>query len=280
MSSNQRQKLLYTIFYQDEEVGRLRHANFSYDQDDVDDNWENIILNPVNDGIKESHITAYRNFLIEFDPNKEVWASASEIERSLMLNSQATTVIESKAPVSAAVYSGNKSIHFLIALKNPVSRECWKIYRKALQTAFPDADTNSSAVIGVRNPGNVRIGTGNTVCLYGEIGCYQKIGNDEFKEWLGPYLNEAVEEYEDENNVMINIDFLDKPLRNSTEDFLKYGADDGEWNQELFKASCDLFNHGHSVGEVEETIKNINDEIDCKDKATIKSAFDTVKRIK
>ena len=175
MNNYERHKLMYAMFYPKEEVGRLRQANASHLQDDVDDTWTNIILNPVKGGIKEQDITAYRNFLIEFDPDKQSWDASNEFERSLKLNSQATAIIEAMAPVSAAVYSGNKSIHFLIALQSPINLQSWKIYRKALQVAFPDADPNSSAVIGIRNPGNVRSDTGNTVCLYQGIGSYQKI---------------------------------------------------------------------------------------------------------
>lgn len=71
-------------------------------------------LNPIKGYREDSNCTAFRNFLVEMDygPLKEQLAYAKKID----------------LPYSAVVFSGNKSLHFLISLDKDLPSE--NVYRK------------------------------------------------------------------------------------------------------------------------------------------------------
>ena len=63
-------------------------------------------INPMSGGRKNSNVTKFKNFLVEFD--------------DIPLNDQIQYAKDVGLPYSAIVYSGNKSYHFLISLENPL----------------------------------------------------------------------------------------------------------------------------------------------------------------
>jgi hypothetical protein len=70
-------------------------------------------LNPIKGYRNDLNCTAYRNFLIEMDYGA--------------INDQLAYVKQLKMPYSAAIFSGNKSIHFLISLDTDLPSE--NVYR-------------------------------------------------------------------------------------------------------------------------------------------------------
>lgn len=72
-----------------------------------------VALNPIKGNREDLNCTAYRNFLIEIDTGS--------------LQEQMAYIEKLRMPFSAAIFSGNKSLHFLIALKDSLPSE--KVYR-------------------------------------------------------------------------------------------------------------------------------------------------------
>jgi len=72
-----------------------------------------VALNPIKGFRKDSECTAYRNFLVEMDTGD--------------LKEQLKYIKRLEMPYSAVIFSGNKSLHFLISLSNDLPSE--KIYR-------------------------------------------------------------------------------------------------------------------------------------------------------
>lgn len=86
-------------------------------------------INPMHTSRADSNVTSYRNFLLEID--------------SIPLNQQ-IQLVTSKLPVSAITFSGGKSYHFIISLKEPLTNE--SDYRRAvrgLMEAVPEADKST-----------------------------------------------------------------------------------------------------------------------------------------
>lgn len=77
----------------------------------------------------DQNVTKHRTFLLEFD--------------SLPLAQQRPLVNKSGLPVSAIVFSGNKSYHFFVCLETPVSAAEYADIAKRLHMLLPDADKST-----------------------------------------------------------------------------------------------------------------------------------------
>lgn len=83
-------------------------------------------INPMHTSRKDENVTCYRNILLELDK--------VPIEQQMNL-------VLSKIPVSTIVFSGNKSYHFIISLKEPAKdRETYDRIVRGLMQAIPEAD--------------------------------------------------------------------------------------------------------------------------------------------
>lgn len=110
-----------------------------------------VALNPIKGWREDANCTAYRNFLIEMDygPLAEQLAYANKIE----------------LPYSAVVFSGNKSLHFLISLDTDLpSEEVWRTMAEwtlAIATAADQNTKNPSRQIRIpgafREPGKKQL---------------------------------------------------------------------------------------------------------------------------
>jgi hypothetical protein len=108
-------------------------------------------LNPVkqiNDNRKSENISAMKNFLFESD--------------TLSLEEQKELLKERLSIMSMATYSGNKSIHFIIQIKDPPETidQYHYVWRLLKDKYFPDADTQCNDCIRLtRTPNSVRYDT-------------------------------------------------------------------------------------------------------------------------
>lgn len=110
-----------------------------------------VALNPIKGWREDANCTAYRNFLIEMDygPLAEQLAYAKKIE----------------LPYSAVVFSGNKSLHFLISLDTDLpNQEVWRTMAEwtlAIATAADQNTKNPSRQIRIpgafREPGKKQL---------------------------------------------------------------------------------------------------------------------------
>jgi hypothetical protein len=108
-------------------------------------------LNPVKeigDNRKSGNIAVMKNFLFESD--------------TLSVEEQKQLLKERLAIISMATYSGNKSIHFIIQIKNPPETigQYHYVWRLLKDKYFPNADTQCNDCIRLtRTPNSVRTGT-------------------------------------------------------------------------------------------------------------------------
>jgi len=130
-----------------------------------------VALNPIAEYRNDAGVTAYRNFLVEMDygtPDTQM-----EYAQSIGL------------PYSAVVFSGNKSLHFLISLEEDLPNE--GVYRKLAEwtlaiATMADPNTKNPSR-SIRIPGAMR-----------EPGKYQSLvefrgptSNRDFVAWLNLY---------------------------------------------------------------------------------------------
>lgn len=113
------QSYLDVLFDKDDHVclGQDKLGTDLFHRQAVDENHpiyaelQYISINPLNNGDKreDKAVSAYRNFLVEFDQSS--------------LDEQIAFVNQIKLPWSTAVFSGSKSMHFIVALDESLSNE-------------------------------------------------------------------------------------------------------------------------------------------------------------
>lgn len=115
------------------------HVNFcvssvkevqAYSQEDVPPECTWVCVNPIKPGTtrRQANIRQFRNFVIECDDHVDMGAQLGLIH-------------EYGVPFATAVFSGNKSVHFVIALDTPVSKEEYRALAKRMRKVLPWADS-------------------------------------------------------------------------------------------------------------------------------------------
>lgn len=103
-----------------------------------------VALNPIKGWRIDSNCTAFRNFLVEMD-----YGSSDE---------QMAYIKSMGLPYSAAIFSGNKSLHFLISLDTDLSSEkVYRLFSEWILKVITLADQNTkNPSRSIRIPGPVR----------------------------------------------------------------------------------------------------------------------------
>lgn len=152
-------------------------------------------LNPaIQDGLPHQRASTdtLRNFLIEMD--------------HLTFKEQVDLIVESKLPFSAATFSGNKSIHFVISLEEPVTESEYKIIANKLKYAF--GKCNDEWLLdpnALRPEVSTRIGTFTRLVKNNEseqrfICLRDRVNNDSLYEWLDS-RQEIIERWKETDKV-------------------------------------------------------------------------------
>lgn len=129
-------------------------------------------INPMSSGFRnDENIAAYRNFLFEIDTG----TIASQLEYCKKLG----------MPTSCAVFSGNRSVHFLVCLDEALSEKSYRLlYSWALNIGtFFDKSVKVPSK-SVRVPGVIRPDTGKEQKL---IYKNDKVKLVDFEKWLNNY---------------------------------------------------------------------------------------------
>lgn len=133
-----------------------------------------LAINPMKEGFrKDQTVDKYRNFLFEIDQGTIV----SQLDYCNNLG----------LPTSCAVFSGNKSVHFLVSLDQDIDEKAYRyFYEWALNigTLFDQSVKTPSK--SIRIPGNTRPDTKKEQKL---IYIRDKVKLDNFLEWLNKYEN-------------------------------------------------------------------------------------------
>lgn len=145
-----------------------QRTDVSFNSNDI----QLIAINPIIGIRNDANVQKYRNFLIELDVGT--------------LEEQLQYVTDSKLPFSACVFSGNKSLHFIVSLKKElINKDAYDYAYKWMLNILDKADKQvCSPSRGVRYPEVLRKETGK---YQSAILLNDRINNDLFYSWLHSY---------------------------------------------------------------------------------------------
>jgi hypothetical protein len=178
----------------------------------------------------DRNVTTLRNFLVEFD--------------DLILDQQLDYVKKVGMPFTTCVFSGNKSFHFVLSLKEPCAdkAEYDRIVRW-LYAAVPEADPSC------KNPSRfTRLGCGthqNGTPQDIEI-LNERIDKEELLTWLATQCPEpedvtkCAKQMADEDYFRIQESGYRAKLHKATVEFCKTGGRKGFRHKNIFIAACNL----------------------------------------
>lgn len=194
------------------------------------------------------NVSCYRNILVEFD--------------NLPLTEQLPYVRQTNMPYSTRVFSGSKSMHFIISLETPFATKAeYQETVRALHAKLLHSDItvqNPSRLS--RSPDAIR-DNGNVQALCEVNG---RVPTSLFLDWLGPVQKPVT--YSPLPTTVPGV------FNKFTHYFLVYGAEPGKWNRALFLAACDMTRAGLSKDETYARLLAVTGNLDKKDRATIDSA--------
>jgi len=207
----------------------------------------------------DSSVISYRNALVEMD--------------KIPLEEQESHIKQIEMPFTTAVYSGGKSIHYIISLENALTDEhtyralVKRIYKAVGNDKVDQSNKNPSRFS--RLPGHIRQDTGNEQKL---LAIRERVPNNVLEEWL--ISRNAPPEEAWENLTPEPRSTFKNPSRlyGTTKNFLMYGTTEN-WNMRLFKASADMCRCGYTENEAIDELRRVTGILDFNDIKTIGSAF-------
>ena len=224
-------------------------------------------INPMNSTKTrcDAAVVKYRSILIEMD--------------KMVLDLQDQYISEIGLPYSTAVFSGKKSIHYIISLEEPIQDE--QLYRalvrriyRAVGDDYVDHSCKNPSRFS-RFPGHLRSDTEQEQRL---LTVRTRVSMATLESWLqkrGVGPEEVWENLTKEPRSTFK-----NPHRFSgfTKNFLADGAIPGEWNRSLFKASADMYRCGFDKEEILDRMVQITGTLDIADRKTIASAIQNEER--
>lgn len=195
-------------------------------------------INPLKRGTsrKDANVEAFRNFLVELDDGT-LEEQASYIEKEL------------KMPFTTCTYSGKKSLHYIISLKEDVDQDTWRSLIKRILIGVPKADrTVSNPSRLSRTPGHIRKDTGKEQTL---LAVRDQVSLNELNDWLNS------KNVPREIPKVVKPKFLEGfkgiklPYSIRTKGFLTFGAQAGGSHREAVLAAHNLRDCNYSKEEVE-----------------------------
>jgi hypothetical protein len=218
-------------------------------------------INPM-DKIKtrsDSAVVKYRNILVEMD--------------KMPLGDQDQYITEIGMPYSTAVFSGSKSIHYIISLEEELSdeytyRSLVKCVYKAVGEDLVDKSCKNPSRFS-RLPGHIRGDTGKEQQL---LTVKLRVPNSVLLEWLKSRGVTFEEEWTDLTQARSTFKNPSR-LYSSTKNFLISGAPEGEWNINLFKAAANMWGCGYEEDDILNELLNVTGTLDSSDRKTIESAI-------
>lgn len=182
-------------------------------------------INPMHTSRADSNVTSYRNILLEFDDRP--------------VSEQLSLIKESGVPYSTLVYSGGKSIHAIISLKNPLSTvDEYRRVVAAIYKKFAGIDRANSNPSRFSRVADSTRSNGERQEL---LDLKERASLEAVLAWTGPL--ETVKP-------TMNIVRSDRMMPLRVQHFLKFGAKAGERNGRLFQNSCEMFRAGFSEDEI------------------------------
>ncbi len=214
-------------------------------------------INPMHTKRCDANVTVFRNILVEFDKGS--------------VGEQWETIHASEIPHTSILFSGGKSLHLIISLKEPCTNE--EEYRALVKRIY--FKMGGEAVIDTKcgNPSRFSrsaYSTRDFVTVQELIKLQGRVSKEALFAWLGPA---PVIKKAERETPRFKGDF-----NKHTKFFLLFGAEEGNWNSSLFKAACDMTRAQLTRDEIEERCEEITGRLDNTDRATISSAVKASRR--
>jgi hypothetical protein len=207
----------------------------------------------------DAAVTKYRNFLVEMD--------------KVPLDQQDQHISEIDMPYSTAVFSGSKSIHYIISLEETLPDE--QSYRALVKRIYK-AVGYEKVDVSCKNPSrfsrlpdHIRSDTGKEQKL---LFVGRRVPNTELETWLQKRGVEKEDLWENLTPEPRSTFKNPSRLYGSTKNFLMFGVQEN-WNISLFKAAADLCRCGYTEDEAVEELLKVTGTLDFSDRKTIGSAF-------
>jgi len=149
------------------------------------DTLQLVALNPVNGYRTDSNVYKYRSFMVEMDTGT---GTAEDLQ------SQATHIKNYDLPFSACIFSGGKSLHYLITLDEDIeTEEEWRHLAEWILAAIPLADQmTKNPTRSIRVPGAYRTEKKKFQKLI-KIG--ERISKDTLMAWLRRFPGDEPKKY-------------------------------------------------------------------------------------
>ena len=210
----------------------------------------------------DANVICFRNILLEFD--------------KLGLMEQMTLVKNIGVPYSTCTFSGSKSFHFLICLKEPLKTkdEYDELVRRVFK-AIPEADqANKNPSRLSRIPNAYREGKKTVQKLAWVL---DRVDNEVLEKWLidKGVPKEEKREKKAPSKLRESVFAPDNHngLFQDTLSYMKFGSVAGQRNQDLFRAAANMFECGWTYDDVAETLQRVADLSDREFDQCLKSAF-------
>lgn len=207
----------------------------------------------------DHNVVCYRNILVEMD--------------SVALDKQEEFIEKIGMPYSTSVYSGGKSIHYIISLVTPVTADelrtlSDRVYNALGGRTVVDTSCKNPSRLS-RFPDADRDGVKQDL-----LEVKGRVENDTLIQWLNSKLGPEVKKSQF-NKSSYKGDFKagTGTLNGFTLHLLMFGAEEGQRNSQLFKAACDFAKCGY---EREDAIQRLGRKLDLPQDEivrTVKSAY-------
>lgn len=160
-----------------------------------------VVVNPLNgEDRTDNSVTDYKNLLVECDPPEAEWESMGEDQRRAELERQTRRLIACNLPIRTLTYSGNRSIHAVVAVdakdKAEYDERAAFVYKVLEDSGFTDLDPHTkNASRWTRLAGPSRNGTPQRLIATGTGAANW----EEWTEWVADNATPAPEEGPEED---------------------------------------------------------------------------------
>jgi len=218
-------------------------------------------INPLREYRYDKNVTAYRNLLFEID--------------NISLEQQKSIIIKSELPYTSCVFSGKKSLHYIVSLSSPLTdkthyTQVWKriaSYLNNVATEMGIKSSDGSSIIDQscknpsrlsRFPGALRDGIEQKL-----IELRQRVTEIEFKKFLT--LCPEIEIEKPKFRVVSPLDEQEGKLGLRTSHFLRTGKDyknEYSWHNMFLLAAKDMKAQNFSYDEAYSLLEGITGHLD------------------
>lgn len=224
------------------------------------DDLKLVALNPIQGFRVDASCYKFRNFLVELDVGP--------------LKDQIGYIKKMGMPYSASIFSGGKSIHFLISLdKDLPNEEAWRKISEWILAILPYADQNcKNPSRSIRIPGAKRDSSKQALVEYVGPVSAKALGD-----WLSKHKH-LMPKPREKREINTEGDPRYDRLKPFARDIMKYGPKKNKGrNQQWFAVACEYALAGFSEDETLDILEAVfNEDRDFKKrewKAAIKSGF-------